>query len=43
MVVADYQGYVHWLDKNTGELVAREHITKERVTNMPAAIDDTWS
>ena len=41
VVVADYQGYVHWLDKNTGELVAREHITKERVTNTPAAIDDT--
>ena len=41
VVVADYQGYVHWLDKTTGELVAREHITKERVTNTPAAIDDT--
>jgi hypothetical protein len=40
VVVADYQGYVHWLDKTTGELVAREHITKERVTNTPVAIDD---
>jgi hypothetical protein len=40
VVVADYQGYVHWLDKTTGELVAREHITKERVTNTPVAVDD---
>ena len=30
VVVADYQGYVHWLDKTTGELVARERIAKER-------------
>jgi outer membrane protein assembly factor BamB len=41
VVVADFQGYVHWLDKNTGELVAREHITKDRVSNAPVAIDDT--
>jgi outer membrane protein assembly factor BamB len=41
VVVGDYQGYVHWLDKATGELVAREHITKERITNAPVAIGDT--
>src|SRR5450755_463492 len=41
VVVADYQGYVHWLDKSTGELVARERIAKERVTNSPVAVDDT--
>ena len=41
VVVADYQGYVHWLDKATGELVAREHITKQRVTNSPVASGDT--
>jgi outer membrane protein assembly factor BamB len=41
VVIADYQGYVHWLDKGTGELVARERIAKERVTNSPAAVDDT--
>ena len=28
IAVADYQGYLHWLDKNTGELVARERVTK---------------
>jgi outer membrane protein assembly factor BamB len=39
--VADFQGYLHWLDKTTGELVARERIAKERITNSPAAVDDT--
>jgi len=41
VVVADFQGYVHWLDKGTGELVARERIAKERVSNAPVAVDDT--
>jgi hypothetical protein len=39
--VADYQGYLHWLDKQTGELVAREHIAKFRVSNPPLAVKDT--
>src|SRR5208337_2466789 len=26
IAVADFQGYLHWLDKQTGELVARQHI-----------------
>src|ERR1700676_4007239 len=41
VAVADFQGYLHWLDKTTGELVARERIAKERVTNSPAAVGDT--
>jgi outer membrane protein assembly factor BamB len=41
VVIADFQGYVHWLDKSTGELVARERIAKERVTNSPVADVDT--
>jgi outer membrane protein assembly factor BamB len=41
VAVADYQGYVQWLDKNTGELVARERIAKERVSNPPVAVGDT--
>jgi outer membrane protein assembly factor BamB len=41
VVIADFQGYVHWLDKSTGELVARERVSKERVTNSPAAVDNT--
>ena len=30
-----------WLDKTTGELVAREHVAKERVSNAPVAVGDT--
>ena len=41
IAVADFQGYVHWLDRSNGQLVAREHITKDRVTNPPVAADDT--
>src|SRR6202043_2208461 len=41
LAVADFQGYVHWLDKTTGELVARERIAKERITNSPVAAGDT--
>jgi outer membrane protein assembly factor BamB len=41
VVVADFQGYVHWLDKTTGDLVARERIAKERITNPPVAVGDT--
>src|SRR6202030_626599 len=41
VAVADFQGYLHWLDKNTGELVARERVAKERITNSPAVVGDT--
>jgi outer membrane protein assembly factor BamB len=41
IVVADYQGYVHWLDKKTGALVARVQVAKKRVTNPPVAAGDT--
>ena len=41
VAVADFQGYLHWLDKTTGELVARERIAKERVSNSPAAAGET--
>jgi outer membrane protein assembly factor BamB len=41
IAIADFQGYIHWLDKNTGVLVAREHIAKQRVSNPPAGANDT--
>jgi outer membrane protein assembly factor BamB len=41
VAVADFQGYLHWLDKTTGELVARERVAKERISNSPAAVGDT--
>jgi outer membrane protein assembly factor BamB len=41
VVVADYQGYLHWLDKSSGQLVARVRVAKDRVSNPPVAVDDT--
>ncbi|MGA2190156.1 MAG: outer membrane protein assembly factor BamB [Steroidobacteraceae bacterium] len=41
VAVSDYQGYLHWLDKKTGFLVARERVSKFRVSNQPVAVDDT--
>jgi outer membrane protein assembly factor BamB len=41
VAVADFQGYLHWFDKTTGELVARERVAKERVSNSPVAVGET--
>jgi outer membrane protein assembly factor BamB len=41
LVIADFQGYVHYLDKNTGELIARVRVAKQRVSSAPAAYQDT--
>lgn len=41
IAVADFQGYLHWLDRTTGVLVARQRVSKDRVTNSPVAVDDT--
>ena len=39
VVVADYEGYVHWIDRTTGKLLARIGTKKGRVTNAPVAAD----
>lgn len=36
LVTADFQGYIHWLDKATGALAARERSGKVRVSTTPA-------
>jgi outer membrane protein assembly factor BamB len=41
IAVADYQGYLHWLDKGTGQLVARQRVAKFRVSSPPVAVQDT--
>ena len=41
VAVADFKGYVHFFDKNTGELVARVKVAKQRVSSQPVAVDDT--
>ena len=35
VIVGDYKGYVHWLDKATGGLAARTRAGKARVSNPP--------
>jgi outer membrane protein assembly factor BamB len=40
VVTADYQGYVHWLDKATGALAARAGTGKVRISNSPVVVGD---
>jgi outer membrane protein assembly factor BamB len=35
VITADFQGYVHWLDKTTGALAARVRAGKVRISNPP--------
>ncbi|MGH8177309.1 MAG: outer membrane protein assembly factor BamB [Steroidobacter sp.] len=39
LVVGDFQGYLHWLDKSTGEIIARQKTDGERITNTPLAAE----
>jgi len=40
VVTADYQGYVHWLDKATGALAGRASSGKVRVSTAPVVAGD---
>jgi len=39
VVVGDFEGYLHWLDRDTGKFVAREHPGGERIAAAPLAAD----
>jgi outer membrane protein assembly factor BamB len=39
LVVGDFEGYLHWLDKATGEIVARQKTDGERITNPAVTAD----
>jgi outer membrane protein assembly factor BamB len=39
IVVADYQGYVHWLDRSSGAVIGRLRVGKVRYTNPPVYAD----
>ena len=41
IAIADFQGYVHFFDKNTGALVARVKVAKQRVSSAPVAFENT--
>ena len=38
IITADFQGYVHWLDKATGDIAARVQEGKVRISNPPLVV-----
>ncbi len=40
IVVGDFEGYLHWLDRDTGKFVAREHAAGERISASPVTQGD---
>lgn len=40
VVVGDLEGYLHWMDKNSGQFVARTQVSKNAIIAPPVAIDD---
>lgn len=39
IVVGDFDGYLHWIDRDTGKFVAREHPGSARISAPPIAAD----
>jgi outer membrane protein assembly factor BamB len=39
VVVGDFEGYLHWLDRDTGKFVAREHPGGARISAAPVVAD----
>lgn len=39
LVVGDFEGYLHWLNRRDGQLMARARTDGERITNAPIAAD----
>ncbi|MGK7294322.1 MAG: outer membrane protein assembly factor BamB [Candidatus Wenzhouxiangella sp. M2_3B_020] len=40
VAVADQQGYIHWMDADTGEFVARERASRDAPAAAPLVVDD---
>jgi outer membrane protein assembly factor BamB len=40
IALADYQGYVHFFDKASGELIGRSRVSKQRVSSAPVGKGD---
>jgi outer membrane protein assembly factor BamB len=38
VVVGDFEGYLHWLNKNTGEFVARTRVNNDRIIVKPLVL-----
>lgn len=40
IVVADFEGYLHWLSRKDGALLSREHIDSAGISAMPLVVGD---
>ena len=40
VVVGDFEGYLHWMDTDTGELVARYRHDRDGFSSTPVVVDD---
>jgi outer membrane protein assembly factor BamB len=40
VVVGDFEGYVHWLDVNSGELAARQRAANSAIVGAPLVVGD---
>ena len=38
IVVGDFEGYLHWMDKSSGRFVARKRLSKERIIAAPRVV-----
>jgi len=41
VVVGDYEGYLHWMDRDDGRLVARSRVDSSGIMAQPLVVDDT--
>jgi len=40
IVVGDFEGYLHWLDQGTGEIVSRHQVDGSGIYSTPTVVDD---
>ncbi len=40
IVVGDFEGYLHWLDQETGEIVSRYEVDSSGIHSTPTVVDD---
>ena len=40
VVVGDFEGYLHWLDQETGEIVARHEVDSSGIHSTPTVVDN---
>jgi len=40
IVVGDFEGYLHWLDQDTGEIVARHEVDGSGIHSTPTVVDN---